>query len=908
MSGMYSIWRYLLGIAVGSAWVWTANCALAQIAADRTLPNNSNITINGSVFNITGGTQAGRNLFHSFQTFSVPTGGTASFNNGLDIQNIFSRVTGGSASSIDGIIKANGTANLFFLNPNGIVFGKNASLNVGGSFVATTANAILFGNLGTFSASVPNNPALLTINPTALFYNQIAAGASIQNSSTAPAGVAPTGGNSSGLRVLDGKSLLLVGGEVTVDGGRLRAYGGRVELGGLASPGTVGLAVDGNNLSLSFPTESNRASVSLLNGANIDVSSGGGGSITINANNLNIAGGSGLIAGIAKRMGNFGAKAGDITLNATGDVKIDGSNVFNFVEAQAIGSGGNINLSSNSLVLSNNGQLDAGTLGQGDSGKVSIQAKGSVSLTNGVIFNTVEPGAVGNSGGITVDVGRLLMTDGGELQASTLGKGNAGNVTVQARENVSIDGVGSDGYSSYSSGIFSTVKPTGEGRAGNITITARSLSLTKGSFVLSNTRGFGDAGNIRIQASDGVFVDGTFVDETRGIHQNTEIATTVAAGVGNGGNIRITTGLLSLTNGGEVNATTYAKGNAGKIVVDASRAIIIDGPGKTGFSSGISNEVGGSTAVGKGGDITLTTEKLEITNGAFLATDSSGQGDAGNIGVNTRSILLNNQAVISTGTLSGNGGNIKLQVRDFLLLRHNSQISSSAGTAQAGGNGGNITINAPNGFVVGVPNENSDITANAFFGSGGVVNINALGIYNFNQRSLQDLENLLGTKDPTQLDSQKLPTNDITAISLTSPTLSGQVNIVTPDIDPSKGLQELPIDIFDVSRLINHNLCVASQGSEFIVTGRGGLPPSPYDILSADTTWEDWWISPQPQTKLTPTTHNSSHKQQTESTTMIAAQGWVMDANGNVILTAKPVTATPQGSWLHPQNCQMLRG
>lgn len=92
------------------------------------------------------------------------------------------------------------------------------------------------------------------------------------------------------------------------------------------------------------------------------------------------------------------------------------------------------------------------------------------------------------------------------------------------------------------------------------------------------------------------------------------------------------------------------------------------------------------------------------------------------------------------------------------------------------------------------------------------------------------------------------------------------------------------------------------------MTGRGGLPPSPYDILSPDTTWEDWWISPQPQTKLTPTTHNSSHKQQTESTTMVAAQGWVTDANGNVILTAKPVTVTPQGSWLHPQDCQMLRG
>ena len=173
MSTMSDIGRQLLGIALGGACVFGASCATAQIRPDRTLPNNSSVTINGSVFNITGGTQAGRNLFHSFQQFSVPTGGTASFNNGLDIQNIISRVTGGEASNIDGLIKASGTANLFFLNPNGIVFGRNASLNIGGSFVATTANAIQFGNIGTLSASVPNNPALLTVNPSALFFNQM---------------------------------------------------------------------------------------------------------------------------------------------------------------------------------------------------------------------------------------------------------------------------------------------------------------------------------------------------------------------------------------------------------------------------------------------------------------------------------------------------------------------------------------------------------------------------------------------------------------------------------------------------------------------------------------------------------------------------------------------------------------
>ena len=178
--------RKLLGIIFGSVCVFTAEWAVAQITPARRLPNNSSVTINGNTFNIIGGTQAGRNLFHSFQSFSVPTGGTAYFNNGLDIQNIISRVTGGSVSNIDGLIRANGVANLFFLNPSGIVFGRNAQLNVGGSFVGSTANAIQFGNAGIFSASTPNTPTpLLTINPSALLFTQTNPGV-ITNQSQAP--------------------------------------------------------------------------------------------------------------------------------------------------------------------------------------------------------------------------------------------------------------------------------------------------------------------------------------------------------------------------------------------------------------------------------------------------------------------------------------------------------------------------------------------------------------------------------------------------------------------------------------------------------------------------------------------------------------------------------------------------
>ena len=145
----------------------------AQIEVDNSLPVNSNAIKNGINFKINGGTMRGKNLFHSFKRFNIPNGGEAFFDNADSVENIFTRVTGNSISNIDGMLKTNGSANLFLMNPNGIIFGKNSRLDIGGSFISTTADNINFAD-GTFfnSLNLQEKPLLTISVPTGLQFGK----------------------------------------------------------------------------------------------------------------------------------------------------------------------------------------------------------------------------------------------------------------------------------------------------------------------------------------------------------------------------------------------------------------------------------------------------------------------------------------------------------------------------------------------------------------------------------------------------------------------------------------------------------------------------------------------------------------------------------------------------------------
>jgi len=752
MTKQYSLHKYfqlplsgLLGWFIVSIF---ANKTLAQqsnIVPDNTLGAESSQVISNfqgqATEVITGGAIRQINLFHSFEEFKISQGRGAYFlSPSADIQNILARVTGNNPSEIFGKLGTFGSSNpnVFLINPNGIVFGENASLDLQGSFVGTTANGIQFGNQGVFSATNPQAIPLLTINPSALLFNQIQTNAGISNQSQAAAGKNLLGEDVTGLRVPNGKSLLLVGGNIDIDGGSIRAYEGNIELAGLAASGNVGLNIAGDNLSLVMPDGVERANVYLNNAAEVNVRGANGGNIKIHARDVNLAGESKLRAGIDTGLGTPNSQGGNVEINAIGITNLTGQSfISNTLQERAFGKSGDINITTGSLNISNNSFIDAATFGQGNAGQVSIQAKDNISLTDdSEIYSSVEEGSVGNGGRINIQTGSLSIAQGSELNTKTLGQGNAGTININATNSISLDGFIDTTLSDGEQGriysrIISNVNPEGTGKAGDIQIKTGSLQSTNGAFISSSTIGKGNAGNITIDANN-IALDGSSYISSR----------VFTDGVGKGGNIRVNTATLSLLGGSKISTAVSGKGDAGNIFVNARDTIKLDGI--VGYSiAGIQSDVltGG---VGNGGNIEVTTGGLSLTNGASIDTGTDGIGNAGNITINaretinidgfgkifteqfgevklpsnissdisfdgvgkggdirinTRELFLNNKGVISSDTFGlGNGGNIFIQATEKIYLSNTNNIDftqiSSTVIDKARGNAGTINIQA----------------------------------------------------------------------------------------------------------------------------------------------------------------------------------------------------------------------
>ncbi|MEQ8969118.1 MAG: S-layer family protein [Coleofasciculus sp. C1-SOL-03] len=1054
--------RFSLILAGWGAIAPVVSPALAQIQPDTTLGVEQSIVtphveIKGLPAElIEGGAIRDSNLFHSFLDFNVGEGGRVYFANPAGIETILSRVTGNDVSDILGTLGVNGQASLYLLNPNGIIFGEGARLDVPGSFVGTTADAVVFENGLKFSASNPDAPPLLTINVTPGLqypYGNNPANASITNSGNLvvgqdlrlAAGNLKLQGQLSAGRDLNLHATDTVIMQDTVSHPFIAAAGNQLEVEGrnrieisalnhpdsglfsgadlvLRSPnpiqgnahyttgGSFRLEDGQGNLgrleSLEDPIIRARGDVILggYQGASLHILAGGGvtipggveilsadpiqgivetitlsdgttvlingktqptfndhlissisitpepgtssGDIIINANSLSLNNSARLVT---VTLG--AANGGDLQVKTAESIEFQGlssnpinqdlfrallaglnllpedivstpalaaalNSIENPALAQISGSGlyaltavgsgtaGNIDIETGQLFSQDLGRVSTNTIGQGDSGNLTINAAfveiiGSSSEDNpGGLFS--QTNGLGEAGNLTLNTDNLILRNGGLVSASTvLASGDGGIVTVNAAEAIDIIGTTPEG--NFPSAIGNIARGTGD--AGKIFVNTQRLMIRDGGAIGTTTFSQGDGGDLTVNASESIDIIGkAAVGE---IPSAISVDTfSLLPDAGDAGNLSVNTRQLRVQDGAFISASTFGSGQGGNLQVNASESINLRGRSIDGFPSGLYAQGFGT---GNAGDLAVNTDQLRVEDGARVTvatgtiTDDTqlaasslsfgfglevefsdqATGNAGTMMIEANSIQFNNQGSLIARTISGEGGNINLQVDDLIEMRRNSLISAEAFGGE--GDGGNIDIDTE--FVVALEEENSDIVADAFGGNGGNITITAQNIFGLEFRP------------------QRTPKSDITASSRFG--LEGNVVLNTPDVDPSRGLNQLPTQPVDVRGLVAQ-VCradVIENRSQFVITGRGGLPPKPNELLRGEAVLADWIPLASEADESVEVNSITIPAQNASTAQIVEANGWVIDAEGNVTLIRSIPKATPNTSGFNPSFC-----
>ncbi|MBD1855496.1 MULTISPECIES: filamentous hemagglutinin N-terminal domain-containing protein [Leptolyngbya] len=908
-----------LRIAIATVGIMAISLPVeAQIIPDDTLGSErSQVSTRFQINVIEGGAARGVNLFHSFQEFNVEAGGSAYFVRPSDgIQNILARVTGSNRSEILGRLgilqfidgnRFGASANLFLINPNGIVFGQNTSLDVRGSFTATTASAVQFGS-ERFSATNPQPVSdVLNVNPSAFLFNQIPGDITVR--ANAPGFF---GGSGSELRVPIGQNLTLLGGNVNIEGGRLNAPGGRVEIGAFRPAGTseetkVNLNANG---SLSNPEGIERADVSLTRDAAIDVRSSSRGDIGITAQNINVSQGSSIDAGISSAI-DPGGQAGNIVLNATGviDVVGRGSYIGNSVR-QGSSNAGDLIIRTSRLKIRDGAFIVNLTSSRdgGRGGNLAVTASESVEVVgttadgqsgSGLATETL---GTGRSGDLQITTPFLSVRDGGLVFARTSGSADGGNLMIDKANVIEVEG------SSLGNATVISSRTSGDGDAGKIDIKTNYLFLRGGGTIGATAAqgSSGNAGNIEIRAGEAIGLSGFSEGGASGI------SSAVGEGAsGNAGNVSIYTKRLTVRDDAVILSSNLGTGQAGNLSITAKEFVELFGG-----AGGNLNVASGLDATGQGGNLIIETPRLSIRDGSLVLSSTLGRanagnvtviapelveisgvspdglpsqinaasglpidefsgqdfeftGQGGNIDIRTGSLTLQEGgAIVSSASGVGNSGSITIDVGRLLMVEDGAistaSLQSSGGdisisaksirlvrdsaiatnVSSATGRGGNILLTADTIIAL----NNSDILSFSRDGIGGNIAFNTRAflsspLYRLSPR----------TTNPAALAT--LRTNDRVDVNA-SGTISGSI-LGVPDIAfLQNGLAQLSQSAIDTNALLANSCIVRNeQNGTFFITGTGGLPTNPGDLSTFSTgtvqpvhsTWKQGDVIVEPQ-------------------------------------------------------------
>jgi filamentous hemagglutinin family protein len=806
--------RALVLLLLGLCVCTTPSNGNAQVVLDGKFGTSGPMT--GPIYQVTPdvGLTRGNNLFHSFAQFDLKTGDSAVFSGPPNIQNILGRVTGGTPSTIDGTLRSEiSGANLFLINPNGVVFGPNALVDVSGAFAASGAHYLRLADDARFVASLDANDSLLSTAPVAAFGFLDRSGGRVEVQGH--------------LQVGPHTSLSLVGTSVSVtDGARLEAPNGQIQLQGARLGGEV-----------DFPSPSPAAPASGV-GVHHDTANGsivirGGRLVVDNAIisataseggiDLSLSEGIDVIRGgqILTRS-TMTTRGGDITLRSP-SLRVDGLDepfptriAAETFSTNPQAAGGNIIINSETIELRKGAEISVSSFGAADAGRLEIQTQ-----------------TLRLEGSDRPQFPTQISANASPAIGAAAGAG--GEIFIHAQ---SVDIL-------HFAGILAAT--TGDAAAGSIEINADSLHLANGA-ITTFTAGGGQGGEIRLQARQ-VTLDGPFASLTA---LTTGLNTRTPAG--NGGTIRIAAGQLQLLNDAGISANTFGDGRGGNIQLVTDTLLLDQATFQPGSIPGITAASRppffGTSQGGRGGDISIVTGSLSLRQGMIISTTTATPSDGGNLNIlagtvdlnsgssiqsasshlgkagtivlaSNQDVRLHGQSFLSTSAPQSSGGDIQVQAGTEI------QLVNSQMTAQAGpGGGGNITLTAP--FLVYLLN--STLTAQAV-GDGGNIAMDPVYVV-LNHSGLISRSSSANGGNITVQSQYFL--QSASSIDASAPFgLPGTVIVSAPEVDLSASLVDLPANLLNVEAQLRPDCAIRLTGgaSSFVMLGRGGLPLQPGGFL-----------------------------------------------------------------------------